>query len=73
MLLLLLLLLLLLWYLQVSDGIIAPGFEPEALEILRKKKKGAYIILQADPEFAAPDLEYRVGNSKMTWGRNEMD
>eukprot|EP00750_Incisomonas_marina_P003113 INCI12851.1.p1 GENE.INCI12851.1~~INCI12851.1.p1 ORF type:complete len:570 (-),score=106.97 INCI12851.1:409-2118(-) len=44
---------------EVSDGIIAPGFEPEALEILRKKKKGNYIILQADTNFVAPDLEFR--------------
>ena len=33
---------------EVSDGIIAPGFEPEALEVLRAKKGGKYIVLQAD-------------------------
>eukprot|EP00945_MAST-04E_sp_MAST-4E-sp1_P001281 g1281.t1 len=43
----------------VSDGIVAPGFEPKALEILKGKKKGAFIILQADPSFKAPELEYR--------------
>lgn len=31
---------------EVSDGIIAPGYEPEALEILRKKKAGKYCVLQ---------------------------
>jgi phosphoribosylaminoimidazolecarboxamide formyltransferase/IMP cyclohydrolase len=31
---------------EVSDGIVAPGYEPEALEILRKKKAGKYVVLQ---------------------------
>jgi phosphoribosylaminoimidazolecarboxamide formyltransferase / IMP cyclohydrolase len=44
---------------EVCDGIIAPGFEPEALEILKAKKKGAFIIMEADPTFVAPLLEYR--------------
>ena len=44
---------------EVSDGIIAPGFEPEALEILKQKKKGAFIVLQADENFIAPLLEFR--------------
>jgi phosphoribosylaminoimidazolecarboxamide formyltransferase/IMP cyclohydrolase len=39
---------------EVCDGIIAPGFEPEALEILRAKKKGAFICLKADEAFVAP-------------------
>lgn len=43
----------------VSDGIIAPGYEPEALEILKKKKKGGFIILSADPEFEPPAVEGR--------------
>jgi len=41
---------------EVSDGIIAAGFEPEALEILKAKKGGKYIVLQADPAFE-PALE----------------
>lgn len=41
---------------EVSDGIIAAGFEPEALEILRAKKGGKYIVLQADRDYE-PDLE----------------
>ncbi len=44
---------------EVSDGIIAPGYEPEALEILRKKKGGRYLILQANPEAAMPEVESR--------------
>uniref|UniRef100_A0A0G4HG91 MGS-like domain-containing protein n=1 Tax=Chromera velia CCMP2878 TaxID=1169474 RepID=A0A0G4HG91_9ALVE len=44
---------------EVSDGIIAPGFDPAALEILKAKKNGAFIVLQADPTYAAPDLEFR--------------
>merc|ERR1719399_2726991 len=45
---------------EVSDGIIAPGFEPAALEILRAKKGGKFIVLQADPNFKPPDLEFRM-------------
>ena len=44
---------------EVSDGIIAPGYEPEALEILRRKKSGRYLILQADPDAAPPPMESR--------------
>jgi phosphoribosylaminoimidazolecarboxamide formyltransferase/IMP cyclohydrolase len=43
----------------VSDGIIAPGYEPEALEILGKKKKGGFIVLKADPDFVPPAREGR--------------
>lgn len=44
---------------EVSDLIIAPGFEPAALEILTAKKKGAYLILQIDPDYEPPELESR--------------
>ena len=44
---------------EVSDGIIAPGYEPNALDILSKKKGGRYLILQGDPEVAAPEVESR--------------
>jgi phosphoribosylaminoimidazolecarboxamide formyltransferase / IMP cyclohydrolase len=44
---------------EVSDGVIAPGFEKEALEILRKKKKGAYNVVETDPSYEAPDVEKR--------------
>jgi len=43
----------------VTDGIIAPSYTPKALEILKQKKNGAYIILQADPSYQAPELEFR--------------
>jgi len=42
---------------EVSDLIIAPGFEPTALEILTTKKKGTYLILQIDPDYEPPELE----------------
>ncbi len=44
---------------EVSDGIIAPGYEPEALAILQKKKGGRYLILQADPDLPTPAVETR--------------
>ncbi len=44
---------------EVSDGIIAPAYEPEALEILRRKKGGRYLILQADPAVPTPAVESR--------------
>jgi phosphoribosylaminoimidazolecarboxamide formyltransferase / IMP cyclohydrolase len=47
---------------EVSDGIIAPDYTPAALEILRKKKGGKFIILRADPTFVASDLERRREN-----------
>jgi len=40
---------------EVSDGVIAPGYEPAALEVLRKKKAGKYTILEMDPTYQ-PDL-----------------
>ncbi len=36
---------------EVSDGVIAPGYEPEALEILKEKKKGNYCLIEIDPEY----------------------
>ncbi len=44
---------------EVSDGIIAPGYEPAALEILSKKKGGRYLILQADPSADMSEVESR--------------
>merc|ERR1719281_1135211 len=43
---------------EVSDGIIAPAFNDEALEILNNKKQGKFIVLKADPTFVPPDMEY---------------
>ena len=42
---------------EVSDGIIAPGYEPEALEILSAKKKGKYNVIQIDPAYEPEELE----------------
>lgn len=44
---------------EVSDGIVAPGYTPEALQLLRTKKGGKFIILQATPDYDAGDIEYR--------------
>ena len=44
---------------MVSDGIIAPGFDNDALILLKEKKDGKYLILAADPEFKIPELEFR--------------
>ena len=44
---------------EVSDGIIAPGYEEKALAILKQKKKGAYVILSIDPSYTPPELETR--------------
>lgn len=44
---------------EVSDGVIAPGYEPEALEMLKKKKQGKYAILQIDPFYEPPPTETR--------------
>jgi phosphoribosylaminoimidazolecarboxamide formyltransferase/IMP cyclohydrolase len=44
---------------EVSDGVIAPAFEPEALEILCKKKEGKYVVLQMDPAYEPGSLEMR--------------
>lgn len=42
---------------EVSDGVIAPGYEPEALEILRSKKNGNYNVIQIDPDYEPEALE----------------
>jgi len=44
---------------EVSDGLIAPGYSPQALEILKQKKGGKFIVLQADPAFTPPADEYK--------------
>jgi phosphoribosylaminoimidazolecarboxamide formyltransferase / IMP cyclohydrolase len=45
---------------EVSDGVIAPGYEPEALEILKKKKGGRYLVLEIDPEYTPASTETRT-------------
>jgi phosphoribosylaminoimidazolecarboxamide formyltransferase / IMP cyclohydrolase len=44
---------------EVSDGVIAPGYEPEALKILKEKKNGKYVVLEIDPKYEPEDLETR--------------
>ena len=57
----------------VSDGIIAPGYEPEALEILKAKKKGAFVVMKADPTFAPPARESRdLFGMRMVQDRNAL-
>lgn len=56
---------------EVSDLIIAPGFEPAALELLTAKRDGAYMILAVDPDYEPPDVESRqVFGFTMTQKRN---
>jgi len=45
---------------ETSDLLIAPGYEPKALEILKAKKQGGYLILQIDPEYEPPQVERRT-------------
>ena len=42
---------------EVSDGIIAPSYSAEALEILKTKRKGNYLVIQMNPDYKAPELE----------------
>ena len=44
---------------EVSDGVIAPGYEAETLEILKKKKNGRYVIIKIDASYEPPDFEVR--------------
>ena len=44
---------------EVSDGIIAPGYTPEALEILRQKRKGGYNVVKIDPDYEPKPIEQR--------------
>ncbi len=59
---------------EVSDGVIAPDFTPEALEILREKRKGTYNILKVDPNYRpAPVERKQVFGVTFEQGRNEID
>ena len=56
---------------EVSDGIIAPGYEPEALEILKSKRKGTYNIVKIDANFVPADIERKqVYGITFEQGRN---
>ena len=58
---------------EVSDGVIAPGYEPEALELLKQKKKGNYNVIQIDPDYVPAALEHKeVYGVTFEQGRNEL-
>ena len=58
---------------EVSDGVIAPGYEPEALEILKSKKKGNYNVIQIDENYEPKALERKeVFGITFEQGRNEL-
>jgi len=59
---------------EVSDGVIAPGYEPEALEILKSKRKGSYNIVKIDPDFIpAPVERKQVYGITFEQGRNNYE
>ena len=58
---------------EVSDGVIAPGYDADALEILRKKKAGRYLVLQIDPAYEPAKQETRtVYGVTLAQGRNDV-
>ena len=58
---------------EVSDGVIAPGYTDEALEMLKAKKKGAYNVIQIDPNYVPAQLEHKqVFGVTFEQGRNEL-
>ena len=59
---------------EVSDGVIAPGYTEEALEILKQKKKGNYNVIEIDPSYVPDPLEKKqVFGITFEQGRNELD
>ena len=59
---------------EVSDGVIAPGYEPEALEILKSKKRGNYNVIQIDPAYVpAPIEKKQVFGITFEQGRTELN
>ena len=59
---------------EVSDGVIAPSYEPEALEILKGKKKGNYCVLQIDPSYVPAKIERKnVFGITFEQGRNDLE
>ncbi len=59
---------------EFSDGIIAPGYEPEALEMLKDKKKGSYAIVEIDPDYTPEAIEHKdVYGITFEQGRNELN
>ena len=59
---------------EVSDGVIAPGYEPEALEILKEKKKGNYNVIEIDANYVPNPIEKKqVFGITFEQGRNELN
>ena len=66
---------------EVSDGVIAPGYEPEALEILKSKKKGGYNVIEIDPSYEPAPLErkqvfgitFEQGHNNLKIGRSLLE
>jgi len=59
---------------EVSDGVIAPGFEPEALEILKGKKNGNYNVIQIDSTYCPEPIEHKqIFGVSFEQGRNELN
>ncbi len=59
---------------EVSDGIIAPGYTDEALEILKTKKKGGYNVVEIDPTYVPQPIEHKDGfGITFEQGRNELE
>ena len=58
---------------EVTDGIIAPGYEPEALEILKSKRKGNYNVVKIDPNYVPAEIEHKqVFGITFEQGRNNL-
>lgn len=58
---------------EVSDGVIAPGYDPDALKLLMEKKKGGYNIIEIDPCYVPASLEHKeVFGITFEQGRNEL-
>jgi phosphoribosylaminoimidazolecarboxamide formyltransferase/IMP cyclohydrolase len=64
---------------EVSDVLVAPGYDPEALEIVQQKKKGSYLVLEVDPGYSPPPVEERdvfgmtLAQDRNTWVPNQDD
>ena len=59
---------------EVSDGVIAPGYTPEALEVLKAKRKGTYNVIQIDPEYTPAPIERKqCFGITFEQGRNEIN
>ena len=58
---------------EVSDGVIAPGYEPEALELLKSKKNGNYNVIQIDPDYVPEEIERKqIFGVVFEQGRNNL-